>query len=560
MCSLRGWISGAFLLCALSQSGSAQPPLIFNRSVFNAASYVPGGLPGGAIARGSIFSLFGVRLGPTPAASSNSFPLPVTLGGVSLNIIQAGSATVSAIPLYVSDGQINAIMPSNAPLGVASIQVVNGNLKSNMLPVRIASSSFGIFTALGIGSGPGVMQNFITAANQPVNAPTVTAQSGQTITLYGTGLGPVTGGDNVAPPAGNLPVKVEVFVGGVSAPVAYSGRSPCCAGLDQIVFQVPDKAPSGCWVPLYVRTGGTAVSNFVTMAINASPNTCSTDVLPRANSILINGGRFGAAVTLRATTRQDVGVKAVVDVTGDYHFSFGFQGKTTTFPFNPGIAAPPSGTCTVYTLSGDILAGDPLPGLAPTALPLDFGGPLMLTGPKGTKTLSSTFTGGTGGFLGGQISNGILGNSLFLDPGAYTVKGFGGMDVGTFSAAYNIPQPLSWTNRDQITLVNRTQPLTISWSGGDTNQVIMIIGFGEDLPTNSSAVFACVAPFGATSFAIPADILTNLPATRSNPLQSKDVIYLVGLPSSSIQDLNASGLDVGVSAFYSVNGKTVVLQ
>ncbi|HEV2691060.1 MAG TPA: hypothetical protein VGV35_21035, partial [Bryobacteraceae bacterium] len=436
--------SRAVLLGAIAWSAFAQAPQLYSRSVFNAASYTPAGIPGGAIARGSIFSLFGARLGPTPPVSSNSFPLPAALGGITINVIQGGTS-VSAIPLYVSDGQINAIMPSNAPLGMASIQVASGNVRSNMLPVRIANNAFGIFTALGIGSGPGVMQNFITGANQPVNAPTVTAQNGQTITLYGTGLGPVTGGDNVAPPAGNLPVKVEVFVGGVSAAVAYSGRSPCCAGLDQIVFQVPDKTPSGCWVPLYVRTGGTAVSNFVTMAINASPSTCSTDVLPRANDILVNGGRFGAAVTLRATTRQDVAVKAPVDVTADYHFSFGFQDKATTFPFNPGIAAPPSGTCTFYTLSGDILAGDPLPGLAPAALPLDFGGAFMLTGPKGTKTLSSTFTGGIAGYLGGQISNGILGSTLFLDPGAYTVKGLGGIDVGSFSAAYNIPQPLSWT-------------------------------------------------------------------------------------------------------------------
>src|SRR5205085_4481865 len=132
---------------------------------------------------------------------------------VSLNVFQ-GATTVSAIPLYVSATQINAIMPSNAPLGAASVQVIAGNFRSNPQPVRIVNSAFGIFTALGTGIGPGVLQNFVAADNQPINSPTITAQNGQVITMWGTGLGPVTGGDNVATKAGNLTVQTEVFVGG----------------------------------------------------------------------------------------------------------------------------------------------------------------------------------------------------------------------------------------------------------------------------------------------------------------------------------------------------------
>jgi hypothetical protein len=100
----------------------------------------------------------------------------------------------------------------------------------------------------------------------------------------------------------------------------------------------------------------------------------------------------------------------------------------------------------------------------------------------------------------------------------------------------------------------------LSWTGGDSGQVVGILGFGEDLPTNSSAVFVCIAPLGSSSFTVPADILSNLPATRPNPLQSKDVIYLLTLAGSSVQNLNASGLDVGLTSYYSIIGKTVVLQ
>lgn len=547
--------------CAASflTTAAAQPPLIYSRSITNAASYMPSGIPAGAIARGSIFTLFGARLGPSTPVTANSFPLGTNLGGVAINVFQGGTS-VSAIPVYVSASQINAIMPSNAPLGAASVQVVNGNFRSNAHPIRVANSSFGIFTATGFGNGPGILQNFIAADNQPINSPTINAQNGQAIVLWGTGLGPVTGGDNVAPKAGNLPTKVEVFVGGVSAPVQYSGRTPCCSGTDQIVFNVPANAPSGCWVPVYVRTEGSIVSNVVTMAISPTPNTCTTDVLPQVTSTFINGGKLGESISARATTIHDVGVRAPVTVTGDYSVYFAFQPTAKAFPFNPALAFPPSGTCTGYTYAGDMLNGTGLPGMAPTTMPLDYGTALALTGPNGTKTLTPNFSGANASYLGGSITNGILPSSLFLSPGSYSLKGFGGMDVGAFSTSFTIPQPVTWTNQSTTNVVPRSQPLTLNWSGGDSGQTVAILGFGEDLPTNSSAAFVCIAPAGSTSFTVPTDMLSNLPATRPNPLQSLDVVYLMTLAGSSMNNLNANGLDVGFTSFYSILGKTVVLQ
>ena len=548
------------VLCALLAGVAvAQPPLIFNRSIYNAASFMPAGVPAGAIAQGSIFTIFGAQMGPAKSVTANSFPLGTTLGGVSINVVQ-GSTSVSAIPVYVSAVQINAIMPSKAPLGMASVQVVVNNAHSNMAPVQIVSSAFGTFTAKGTGIGPGVLYNFVAQNNQPINSPSVTAKPGQVITLWGTGLGPVTTADNVAPTAGNLPVQVQVFVGGQAATVQYSGRSTCCSGVDQIVFTVPSNAPTGCWVPVYVKTGGTIISNFVTMAIEATPGVCTTDVLPQVTSAFVTGLKVGEGLAMRATTRQDVGVFAAVDATADYHVSFAFEPDPGQFPFNPSLAFPPFGSCTVYALKGDMLNGTALPGMAPTTMPLDMGAPFLLTGPNGSKTLTYGFTGARAGYIGGSISNNILPSSLFLDPGSYTLQGFGGMDVGPFSTSFAIPQPVTWTNRLQTNVVDRTQPLTVSWTGGDSGQVIALLGFGEDLPTFSSAVFVCIAPPGATSFTIPTDMLSNLPASRQNPLQSKDIIYLLTLAGSSVKNIAAKGLDVGLTSYYSIIGKTVILQ
>src|SRR5262249_17113282 len=62
------------------------------------------------------------------------------------------------------------------------------------------------------------------------------------------------------------------------ASVTYAGRSGCCAGLDQIAFQVPD-SPRGCTVPIAVRTEGRTISNFVSIPISAAGQSCS-DLAP----------------------------------------------------------------------------------------------------------------------------------------------------------------------------------------------------------------------------------------------------------------------------------------
>ncbi len=548
------------LVCSFVTAALAQNPLIYNRSIYNAASYLPAGIPAGGIAQGSIFTVFGADLGPSTAAGPKAFPLQTTLAGVSLNVIQ-GTTMVSAIPLYVSATQINAIMPSNAPLGTASLQVIFNNARSNLSPVQIANNALGIFTALGTGIGPGAIQNLVSASSQPTNTPKVSAKPGQAVTLYGTGLGPITEPDNEPPPVGNLPTQVQVFVGGVAAQVLYSGRSPCCAGQDQIVFNVPANAPLGCWVPVYVKTAGSVVSNFVSMAISTKGGACTNPTLPIVSSSFLSGGKLGAALVARANTYEDVGVYTPVNVVADYHLSFGFTLSAATFPFNPALTLPPPGTCTSYTEQGDLMNGNSLPGSLPPATSLNLGPPFLLAGPDGTRMLSNTFVGPVrAGYLGGQITDNILSDTLYLNPGSYSVTGFGGADVGAFMQSFTIPQPLTWTNQTQLVTVNRAQSLPLAWSGGSSGDLVFIVGVGEDLPTNSSAVFVCVVPPGAASFTVPADMLSNLPATRPNPLLSKDVIYIITAQGPSVKKLKVTGLNDGAAASYLIDGKTVVLQ
>jgi uncharacterized protein (TIGR03437 family) len=464
----------------------------------------------------------------------------------------------------VSPTQINAIMPSNAPLGAVSMYVTFNNSKSPPTPARVVTDSFGVFSINGAGVGPGVLQNFVSSTNTPVNLPSVAAQPGQTIILYGTGLGAGLNADNVAPQAGNLATKVEVFVGGQTATTAYTGRSPCCSGLDQIVFTVPANAPLGCWVPVQIRTSGTTVSNTATMAISADGSPCSDPGNPLTAPFLA-GNKIGLVGLLRTDIIEDVGLAKAGTVTTEASMTtFQQENPIPAAPFNAVLSLPPAGTCTAYTALGDLLDGDMVPGADdPGAKFLDAGTPLILSSGTDKRTIGRP-TNKARNYqpLGYTYTASRHPSTLFLNAGSLTLTGPGGADVGSFTAPVTLPNPnaLTWTNRATTLIVNRSQGLTVNWTGAPPDQPVMIFGGATDAPTNSSAIFACLAPAGSSSFTVPATALANLPATRTNLLNSKAAIYVGALPTSNLVSFSANGIDNGAIVPATFFGKTVIFQ
>jgi uncharacterized protein (TIGR03437 family) len=545
----------AFLCCCSALW--AQPPHINYRGVANAASFMPAGLPGGAIARGSVITVFGSNLGPA-SSPTLTFPLQTTLGNVSITLTQ-GSTVVNAIPIYVSPGQVNAIVPSNTPLGSVSLQLTFNNSRSNPAPIVITTSSVGIFAVAG-GRGPGILQNYVSANQQPINALAIPAQPNQTITLWGTGLGPVTFPDNVAPTAGNLPTQTEVFVGGVSASIAYSGRTPCCSGIDQIVFAVPANAPVGCWVAVYVRTGGTAVSNVVSMAITQDGSPCTEPSNALAQG-LIGGNRTARVMAARTAVHHDVGSATTNDGITDIFGAYVAQETAGQYNFDPNVSLPPAGTCTSYAFAGDFTqnSGFPpgLPASTPTGRSLD-GGTISVSGANGTANSSAgTYLAPVGGAIP-TIPNSS--NSLLFNPGNFTAKGAGGGDVASFQTTLNIPASLNWTNRDQLQSITRNQGFTVNWTGAAPGNTVFVSGAAADLPTNSSAVFICTAHAGDTSLTVPADVLANFPSVRNRLIESRGVIYVGQWPIASPTTFSASGLDSGIVLPIEANGRTVTFK
>jgi hypothetical protein len=101
-------------------SGGANAPMI--TAIENAATNIPPGLPNAAIAQGALFVVKGKNLGPANAVVASAFPLPISIGGTSIQVT-VGGTTVAAIMYYSLAGQIAAILPSRTPVGTGTLIV-----------------------------------------------------------------------------------------------------------------------------------------------------------------------------------------------------------------------------------------------------------------------------------------------------------------------------------------------------------------------------------------------------------------------------------------------------
>ncbi len=558
----RSYVLSVFVfglaLCLVMPQASAAP-VIFVRGVVNSASFTPAMLPGGAIARGSLFTIFGRDLGPATAAQAPVFPLETALGGVSIEVEQNGTI-VQAIPLFVYSTQANAVMPSNAPLGDVVIRVIYNGERSNGMPIRIVDNNIGIYTATGAGLGPGIVQNYIAPTNQPINSPTITAAPGQTVTLWATGLGPITQPDTDPPPIGNLPVNVTILVGGVPATnIPYSGRAPCCAGVDQVVFEIPANAPEGCYVPIRIIVNG-AVSNTVTVAISSEGGACTEPGYPWVEP-LIAGQNVGALTLLRVMYDLDQNVIRPSNITADQTAAIFVKGRGGNFPYSPLWSLPPAGTCATMTSSGNVLhrVSGRVSGVSPIAA-----GTFTVTGAGGTKPLGGNVFGALSiigkAFAGGPVGlPGVPDADLFWSPGSYQATGSAGATVGAVSTSIDVADPITWTNRDSIDSIDRSQGTTLTWSAPGDGRVF-VAGVNVDIPSNSSALFLCAAPPGASSLEVTPELLNNFLPSRNYLGGSISYLMFAGYPTGLENMFTAQGLAYGGTFFRSMEVKSVRIQ
>lgn len=569
MAGFRSLALLSFVAVSLAAEAWAQAPFIAYRGVVNAASLAPPGLPQSGIARGSIFTIFGSNLGPSTPATVSEFPLGPTFQGVNVSVVQGG-VSVSAIPIFVSANQLNVIMPSGAPVGPSLIRVGYQGRLGNSVQVEIVDNAPGLFAASSGGYGPAVVQNFLSAAERPVNTLDTAAVRGQVVTIYATGLGRVPFPDNVAPTPTPIEAAVSVRVGERDATVLYAGRSPCCAGLDQIDIRIPDDAPLGCYVPLRVKAGN-GVSNTVTIAISgatsASAALSCTDTLNPFTDLMRSSRRQGLIHFTRTNAFIDTYNAATTaapeqNVTDSIRATF-VNRPASPFLFDPYFSYPAPNSCWLQQTSGNVFKGAPLRGAILSSQALDAGPSLRLTTPSNGNANVPKVTSPHAGYaevVGSQRASDGTGGLKFEFFNATRLEGNAGSSVGAFSASINSTNLFTWTERPTIDRVSRTFPFRAFFTPNDSTAPTVLSLVSYTAQSNASVAITCVIPPSSQNLTIPVDLLAHLPASPTRYDGSFSMLGMGVIPLPRAVPFSAPGLDGGLTVFSQWLTKSVYIQ
>jgi uncharacterized protein (TIGR03437 family) len=505
-------------MCALLALPVGAAPEI--RAILNAASYALPGMPNSGIAQGSMFVVFGTDLGPGDLRQAPGFPLPASLGGTSIRVT-VGNTAVDALLVYVWATQVAAILPSATPVGIGLMEVTYSGHTSQAGAFRVVRSSPGVLAQNQAGSGQALAQNFNSTTDQPRNSLGRPAKPGQVVTLWATGLGPIPDSDAMTPIPRDLDIKLQIVVGGKPATVRYKGGSGCCAGVDQIVFEVPPGL-SGCYVPVVVQVDN-VVSNFTTISVAGPDGGDCADLSGVSGPMLDElqaGGTLRVGSIVLSVNKSDI-----VTESGIGQF---LQADLTWLGNQISLGLPSPGSCMVNPVRPSPIGGMPLPLVG-----FDAGRVLNVTGPKGNRQILQRYP----GMYSETFATGTL--VQFLEPGTYTVDSSpGGADVGPFRATLNFPAELA------AAVQQSAAGTTVNWRGGDPAGYVVIQGSAQS-PGSASATFTCVERTAAGQFAVPPYVLSMV------PVNAGDVRAFVAAGTSPQNRFKATGLDVGYFSFCS---------
>ena len=210
----------------------------------------------GAPSPGSLFSAYGLNLGPEAITVAEDFPLPDTLAGVSL------LANGKPVPLTtITPWQINAQLPSDVNPGTVNFQLKFANGQSPVaITATVPSLAPLIFNSIEISVSiePGgataltrsIVANAFHAGSTQLVDSSHPAVAGEVIEVYGSGLGHTTPAVTAGFPAPSSPPTTtlavpHVIIENVPAQVLFSGLTPRLVGVYQINFVVPSGLAPG---------------------------------------------------------------------------------------------------------------------------------------------------------------------------------------------------------------------------------------------------------------------------------------------------------------------------
>ena len=391
---------------------------------------------GFGLAGGSIFVVFGTGLGPAELVLGNGpYPdqLPSGPGGTRVTFRSLVTEEVfTAYLIHSWQSQVSGIVPSRLPLGLAEVRVSYDGMESDPTLVGISETNPGLFTVSQSGRGPAVVQNYESTVSQPLNSLTHPAAPGQYIVLWGTGLGPIDGPDNVRPTAGNLRDDVSVRFassgGEVVVRAEYAGRSPQFPGVDQINVRIPDDGSIdfGCYQELALQVGIHGAGSLGTIAISDKPGECVHPWGLPAQKLadLESGGKMtfmhlylgSSYAHARVANADATGVAANAGSGRSALPPFRYACSQAHF-FTPDAGSPAAPT--VMPLSPGLFAADP--------------GQLRLVGPdlRGVQLVRDPF------YADSFQAKSDLPDGFFI-AGEWTLRSGGGTDVASFETPFFI--------------------------------------------------------------------------------------------------------------------------
>jgi len=562
------------VLAVLAKAGLAQDLQIDASSVSNAGSYIAPNYPNGGVSHGGMFIVKAApgsgALGACGVKVADQFPIATSMNGTSMKIAMGGSSfDVPMIYVVACSGtdQLAGIVPSSVPPGVGTL-TVSYNGHSGSAPITVVDRTPGFFTINQGGTGAAIIQNY-SATDLVINTLATPAKPGQYAILWGTGLGPDGHSDVDAPQPTDLPINLELIVGGKAATVTYKGRSGCCSGIDQIVFQVPDGL-DGCYVPVVAKIGN-AVSNFTTMSVSASGGACSDAAGFSASDIQAaqrnNKIRLGILDLFRAdielVTGANTGFVTRYDQASAVFTDLTF-GDLLGMPVRE-ISTP--GSCTVWRGNANDSILDRPPILAPH-INLDAG-TITVQGAAGSGAMNyrgDYYSALLGTASSSEPPSGRGPTSGFLEPGSFIVSSPGGGPIpggrliGAFNTQIAVAAPPRFDNRFAVGTVQRAQGVTVSWSGVDAGALVQIRGVSApNDPAAGAVTFFCVERSDVGQFTIPPSVLLSLPVAGSATTANGSALGLsVGV--TGVVRFTAPGVDAGLLRYSSAFGRSVGFQ
>jgi uncharacterized protein (TIGR03437 family) len=514
---------------------TAAAPVI--NAVMNNYSSVLPKAPNFGIPPGSLITIYGANMteaGIPLVMQDPSRDLPKELNGSSV-VVTVNGTTVRPALYYATPTQIAAVLPSSSPTGTGMVVVWCDGQASAPVPIRIVPSVF------GFGSWSGAMAIVTDNATGKLITTSNSAQPGETVVFWGSGVGANTKNTDVGPPTNfdGLSGVTALYIGGHSMPIAYQGRSSY-QGVDQIDVTLPANVPTGCAVSVAAMSGvgiSTIVSNFVAIPIATNGGTCN-DILSWVPPAMIPVLEqkpyltFGQVTIDQVATPNPTGTGVV---TADYASAIFRTISGPSFAGYQSVYLPTLGSCMVTQSASSTPTG-------PSFLGWLQAGDISVQGPNGTRPVPAT-TPGT--YAANPLSGGYIPDS----GGTFTFTGTAGPDVGAFSVAAVVPQTLPWKDSaSPMSSIDRTQPLAITWLGSNATDIVQIVGTAALAGGGFSAEFVCDA-VNTGSFTVPAAVL------QAMPVGSGTLAVRSYMPPPQV--FTATSLDFGFAVSYAESQNNV---